>query len=139
MLQAVDVRTVWDEISPAIEKIHSELPWKDWRMEDIYAACMSGQAVVLVQPNTEPQRAFCVVRMDTCEQTGNKSLFIWIAWCQDDEGAKEVYKDLDEIATNSECDSIDFITGSQKLVNYAQNFGYKKVMYEVKKELKGNS
>lgn len=137
MLQAIDVRTVWDKICPPIQKIHSELPWSDWRLEDIYAACLSGQAVVLVQPDMEPQDAFGVVRMDTCEQTGRKSLFIWIAWCKNEEGAKQVYEDLDEIARNSECESIDFITGSQKLVNYAQNFGYKKVMYEVRKEMTG--
>jgi hypothetical protein len=135
MLQAVDVRTVWDKIYPAIEKIHSELPWSDWRLEDIYAACLSGQAVVLVQPDVEPQGAFGVVRLDTCEQTGRKSLFLWIAWCENEEGAKQVYEDLDEIATRSECDSIDFITGSPELVKYAQNFGFKKVMYEVRKEM----
>ena len=139
MLQVVDVRTVWDKICPAIEKIHSELPWSDWRLEDIYAACLTGQAAVLVQPDVEPQDAFGVVRMDTDEQTGKKNLFLWIAWCENEEGAKQVYEDLDEIAIKNNCESIDFITGSQKLVNYAQNFGYKKVMYEVKKELNEKS
>ena len=135
MLQAVDVRTVWDRIYPAIQKIHSELPWSDWRLEDIYAACMNGQAVVLIQSDMEPQDAFGVVRIDTCEQTGKKSLFLWLAWCENEEGAEKVYKDLDMIATENACEHITFITGSQKLVNYAQNFGYKKVMYEVRKEI----
>lgn len=136
MLKAVDVRTVWDKISPSIEKIHSELPWSDWRLEDIYAACLGGQAVVLVQPDMEPENAFGVVRIDTCEQTGRKNLFLWIAWCENEEGARQVYEDLDEIATSNNCDFIDFITGSEKLVKYAENFGFKKVMYEVRKELK---
>jgi hypothetical protein len=124
MLQAVDIRTVWDAISPSIEKIRSELPWSDWRLEDIYAACLSGRAVVLIQPDAAPQSAFGVVRLDTCEQTGRKCLFLWIAWCENEEGAQQVYEDLDEIALRSQCDSIDFITGSEKLVKYAQNFGY---------------
>jgi len=137
MLQAVDIRTVWERVYPGIQKIHSELPWNDWRVEDIYAACLSGQAAILIQPDTEPQDAFLIAKQNLCEQTRKKSLFIWIAWSKNDEQAKDVYKDLDMIAMESGCESINFMTGSQKLVKYAQSFGYKKVMYEVRKEIAG--
>ena len=133
--QAVDIRSVWDEIRPAIIDIHKKMPWSDWRPEDIYAACLSGQAAVFTQGDTEASKSFCVIRVDTCEQTGDKSLFIWIAWSPDEPGANAVFKDVDRMALDSGCKTIDFITGSHKLVQYAEKFGYKKVMYEVRKEL----
>ena len=139
MLQAVDIRMVWEKILPGILKIHSELPWNDWRPEDIYAGCLSGEAVLFLRPDATPESAFLVVKQNICERTGNKSLFIWIAWSQNEEEAKEVYKNLDSIAMEAGCKSISFMTGSEKLVKYAQNFGYKKVMHEVRKELPGKS
>ena len=90
---------------------------------------------MFTQGNEEPSGSFCVIRIDTCEQTGDKSLFIWIAWSPDEPGASSVFNDLDTMARSNGCKSVDFITGSQKLVQYAEKFGYKKVMYEVRKEL----
>ncbi len=135
MLSIRPVKEVWEEILPGIMEVWKGLPWKDWIPEDIYASCLSGHSVVLTHSDMDPQTAFGVVRMDTCGQTGRKNLFLWIAWCANEEGAEKVYRNLDEIASQNGCSSIDFITGSPELVKYGERFGYDKVMYEVRKEI----
>ena len=133
MLKAVDIRPVWQDIVPGILSIWESLPWKDWIPEDIYAACLTGGAAVLVKEDVHPKDAFMVVRMDTTDSA--KNLFIWIAWCPDEEGAASIYTDLDEIAASNGCTAIEFVTGEQKLAEFAGKFGYDKVMYEVRKKI----
>jgi hypothetical protein len=137
MIEAVDIRLVWNAIRPGIESIHAGMPWVDWIPEDLYAACILGEAAVIVKPDTDPGEAFMIVRMDTNNRSGEKTLFIWIAWCPEEEGAASIYQDLDILGQNNGCSAIEFITGQKKLVDFAQQFGFKKVMYEVRKELPG--
>ena len=137
MLEAVDIRLVWNAIRPGIESVHAGMPWVDWIPEDIYSDCLTGKAAVFLRSGSEPGDAFGVVRVDTNERTGVKVLFIWIAWCPDEVGAAEVHRDLDQLAIQLGCSAIEFITGERKLADFAQQFGFKKIMYEVRKELPG--
>ena len=43
-IQAVRVQDSWDAISPQIDSIMEDLPWRDFRKEDLYASCAGGQA-----------------------------------------------------------------------------------------------
>jgi hypothetical protein len=137
MIEAVDIRLVWNAIRPGIESIHAGMPWVDWIPEDLYAACILGEAAVIIKPDTNPGDAFMIVRMDTNNRSGEKTLFIWIAWSPDEEGAASIYRDLEILGQNNGCAAIEFITGQKKLVDFAQQFGFTKVMYEVRKDLPG--
>jgi hypothetical protein len=133
MLKAVDIRPLWQDIYPGILSIWREMPWRDWIPEDIYAACLTGSAALLVGEGIPPSEGFMVCRMDQNEN--GKNLFIWIAWCPTDDGAATIYKELDEIAETNGCTAIEFVTGEPKLVEFAKNFGYDNVMYEVRKKI----
>jgi len=134
MLKAVDIRPIWQEVYRGILSVWREMPWRDWIPEDIYAACITGSAALLVGEGMEPSDGFIVCRMDETE-TG-KNLFIWIAWCPTENGAATIYEELDNIAANNGCTSIEFVTGEPKLVKHASQFGYNSVMYEVRKQIK---
>ena len=135
MLEELDVRTAWEVVAPGIESIRSEMPWPMWRSEDIYAACLSGEAHILVQPEVGPQTAFLVVKIVDNGGMLGKSLFLWIAWSKDAESAGKVMGDLEDIARRMGCSSIDFSTGSPRLVQYAEVFGFNKIMYNVRKDV----
>ena len=84
MLEAVDIRLVWNAIRPGIESIHAGMPWVDWIPEDLYAACILGDAAVLVKPDTDPGDAFMIVRMDTNNRSGEKTLLQKVLSTQDE-------------------------------------------------------
>jgi len=135
MLVEAPVQQVWELILPGILSVREDLPWQDWRPEDIYAACMAGEAHVLIREDANPRDSFGVVKLRTDPVTGKRSLFLWIAWSKDVESAGKVIGDLDDIARRSGCSSIDFSTGSQRLVQYSEVFGFDKIMYEVRKDV----
>jgi len=135
MLVEAPVQQVWESILPGILSVREDLPWQDWRPEDIYAACMSGEAHVLIRDDADPKDSFLIAKMVTDSASGRRSLFLWIAWSEDVDSAGKVIGGLDDIAYRSGCSSIQFSTGSQKLVEYAKGFGFDKVMYEVRKDI----
>tara|TARA_R110002020_G_scaffold141264_1_gene312931 strand:+ start:216 stop:659 length:444 start_codon:yes stop_codon:yes gene_type:complete len=137
MLEVVDIRLVWNAVRPGVEQIHANLPWVDWRPEDIYAACTNGDSALITKQGVDASEAFMIVRMDVNQRTGEKILFIWLAWCPDETGAAEIYLELDQLAMGNGCSAIEFITGEKKLVEFADQFGFRKVMYEVRKDLPG--
>jgi len=137
MLEVVDIRLVWNAVRPGIEQIHAALPWVDWRPEDIYASCLNSESALITKQGVDASEAFMIVRMDVNQRTGEKILFMWLAWCPDETGAPDIYMELDQLAISNGCSAIEFITGEKKLVEFADKFGFKKVMYEVRKELPG--
>ena len=134
-IQAVRVQDVWEYIKPAIENIVSELPWKNFRTEDIYASCAAGESVVFVDAGEPLGESFTVARLNTNESTGEKTLFLWISYSSTQETAGRVMEAIEQIAANSGCSYIEFITGSEKLVEYGKANGFDRIMYEVRKSV----
>ena len=135
MVHAVDIRLIWDEIKTGISEVQDSMPWIDWRPEDIYAACINGEAAVFIQDDADPGDSFFISKINTCSRTGERTFFIWIAWSPTKPGAPLVNDWMTKVAIENGCSGIEFITGNEKLVRYANKFGYTKVMYEVRKEL----
>lgn len=132
-IQAVRVQDVWEHIKPAIDDIIKDLPWKDFRAEDIYASCSAGDAVVFVDSTVPVGESFTIARMDENQSTREKTLCLWISYSTSPETAQRVMDAVDTIAANSGCAYIEFVTGSEKLVEYGKANGFDKVMYEVRK------
>ena len=136
MIEKQDIRMVWEKILPGIEKIHSELPWRDWRIEDIYAECLSGQAGVFTKAGEEdPGNSFFIARVNVNPSTGQRVLFLWIAWSPEELGAEAIGEDLEKLALGEGCTAIEFITNEKKLVTYAEQFGFDRLMYQVHRSL----
>jgi len=134
-IQAVRVQDVWEQIKPAIDNILKDLPWKDFRAEDIYASCSTGDSVVFVDPVVPVGESFFVARIDENQSTREKTLCLWISHSTTPETAQRVMDAIDDIAANSGCAYIEFVTGSEKLVEYGKLHGFDKVMYEVRKSV----
>ena len=139
MIEAKDVRSVWDDIKGGVESIHKEIDsvWIDWRPEDVYAACLAREAVVFVPSGSEdPSSEFVVARVVTCPRTSIKTMFLWLAWCPGGGAlAASTHAGLEEAAVSSGCSSIEFITSIEKIAEHGERFGYNKVMYQVRKDL----
>lgn len=73
MLEPVDIRSVWSQIRPKLERLSLDCSCS-WIPEDVYHACKSGQAHLWYADD-----AFVVLEDETDPYSGEKSLFIWIA------------------------------------------------------------
>jgi len=133
MLTNVSIQDVWDDIRPAIEDIRSKMPWTDWRPEDIYSSCSKGESAIFCEEGVPPGESFFIAKIS---QSGkDKILFIWIAWSPKEEGATLAQEAIETLAINNGCNAVEFVTHSERLVQYASQFGYSKVMYEVRKDI----
>lgn len=138
MYEVVDIRKVWRQVMPGVMEIWGNLRWKEWIPEDVYAACVSGDAACFVEEDREPDAeviSFSIVRIDSKIYTGEKVLFIWLSWSNSNESAKTASVKADQLAKEQGCSAVEFSTFSEKLVQYASEFGYSDVMYTVRKEL----
>lgn len=134
-IQATRVQDCWDEISPEIDSIMGELPWKDFRKEDLYAACSNGSAAIFVDTDFPLGESFFIARIDENNSTGEKVLFLWIAHSSVDETAGRVTDVLSEIAANSGCSAVEFVTGSKDVMDYGMGHDFEKVMYRCRREI----
>ena len=134
-IQVVRVQECWDFISPSIGKIMGDLPWQDFRKEDLYAACANGVAAIFVDTDFPLGDSFFIARIDENESTGERVLFLWVAFSKAPNTAGRVMQSIEKIAQDSECDAIEFITGSEDVMRHGEEFGFDKVLYRCRKEI----
>jgi hypothetical protein len=134
-IQAVRVQDSWDAISPHIDKIMSNMPWRDFRKEDLYASCAGGNAAIFVDTDFPLGESFFIARIDENNSTGEKVLFLWIAHSEAHRTAARVYDVMENIASNSGCTAIEFITGNEEVMEHGENHGFDKVMYRCRREV----
>lgn len=91
-LRLADIRAEWESIKPGLETMRARFG-PDWRVEDVYAACVSGQAFLYVG-----DCGFVVLQADRCKVTGEPLMLIWLAYA-DERGSIERYQaEVDRIA-----------------------------------------
>lgn len=104
-LEPCNIRLVWDEIRPGLEEIKRTWPLSsDWRPEDVYAACVAGEAVLY---NTDD--GFAVCTLETNQYTNESELHIWIAYSPDDKRGGMLRKYLPsfiDVARRFECSAV---------------------------------
>ena len=75
-LEPQDIRQFWDEVSPGLKEIKERWPTSNtWRLEDVYAEVVNGDAVLYRTAD-----GFAICALETDRWTGNSDLFIWIAY-----------------------------------------------------------
>lgn len=70
-----DIRQEWAWVKGGIEEILTKQPRLTFRPEDVYAACVNGDAVLWVAPE-----GFVINTVEHDEYSGEKTFFIWLAW-----------------------------------------------------------
>jgi len=73
-----DVRREWDWVRPGIEEILRNAKTLTYRPEDVYAACVNGQAVLWIT-----SEGFVVSTTEVDHFTGKKTMFLWLAWAKE--------------------------------------------------------
>jgi hypothetical protein len=111
-IQAVRVQDSWDFISSHIDKIMSDLPWKDFRKEDLYASCAGGTAAIFIDTDFPLGESFFIA-----------------------ETAGRVHEIIADMAANSGCNAVEFITGSPEVMEHGKEHGFDKVMYRCRREV----
>lgn len=71
-----DIKLEWGWVKPQIEDILKEQSSLTYRPEDVYARCVSGDAILMIAKKTK----FAVVEIITDNYTYEKTLNIWLAW-----------------------------------------------------------
>ena len=135
-IQAVRVQDSWDAISPQIDSIMEDLPWRDFRKEDLYASCAGGQAAIFVDTDFPLGESFFIARIDENNSTGEKILFLWCAYSTAPETAGRVHEVVANMAANSGCNAVEFITGSKEVMGHGAGHGFDKVLYRCRREVK---
>ncbi len=72
-----DIREEWTWVKVGVEKILEANKHLTYRPEDVYAACVGGQAVLWVT-----EKGFAVTTTEVDEFTNDKTLLIWVAWAK---------------------------------------------------------
>ena len=74
-----NIRAEWEWIKPLIEKILAKTPQLTFRPEDVYAACVSGEAILWIA-----EEGFVVTTVEYDEYNGERTFLLWLA------GAREI-------------------------------------------------
>lgn len=118
-----DIRKVWNSVLPGLEYIKEKCN-AAWRPEDVYAACLSGDADIFLVKNY-PNR-FAVVQVKQCRFTLENSFLVWIAYDESNKyGAMNYLQELEEIAKNYNCDSVEFWSPRLGMKRLTEKSGYK--------------
>ena len=71
------IRLEWDWVKRGIEEILAEQTQLTFRPEDVYAACLNGEAHLWVAPE-----GFVITTAEVDEFTGAKTFLLWLAWAK---------------------------------------------------------
>ena len=124
----------WDDIKHGIYAIKAET-YESETPKDIYLACKNNQAVLWLDSDIEPKDGFLITQVLEKNFSKEKNLLLWVAWYKEDLGANKFQKNLEFIATNANCKTIEFWTNKKEIRDHGKKFGYDKVTYKCIKEI----
>ena len=70
-----DIRREWDWVKKGIQEIFEQFPWLEYRVEDVYASCITGNAVLYIT-----EEGFTVFTIEEHPVTLEKTYLCWVAW-----------------------------------------------------------
>lgn len=117
-----NIRDEWNWVKIGLQEILDENRTLTWRPEDVYAACLSGEADLFVAPE-----GFVVTTIKVDEFTDQRAFFIWIAWAQE-RGSHNVlryFPFFENVARELECTSLEVWTPVDKVEPYLRSNGWR--------------
>ena len=88
MLVKRDVREVWEQITPGLLEIKQLVPAPQWKLEDVYHACLEGSSHVYMDPDGDPGD-FVILQPGINPYTAEVELTVWIAYSLDPEASSK--------------------------------------------------
>jgi hypothetical protein len=133
-IQAVEIRDYWQDVKAPIQEIMNSLPWTDFYIEDVFAQCVQGAAVLFVDTDVPRGTSFFIAKIKG-NDVGQTIMFLWLAYSASSDTAAQSHKAIEEIALRAGCSAVEFTLGSPALAEYAAGFGYDQQMVTVRKTL----
>ena len=121
------IKEYWDHIRHALECV-IEKTNPDWIPEDVYMACLLGQARVYLAPD-----GVIVFKLLTDSVTNETSLFVWAAYSKEGDALIKYYQDVDTIAEEFGASKISFASsrkGWHKAINKIPGWREAETIYE---------
>lgn len=117
------VREEWVWVKRGIEEILAEQPQLTFRPEDVYAACLNGEAHLWVAPE-----GFVITTAEVDEFTGAKTFLLWLAWAKNrgQSCAIKYFPFFAELARENGFKNIETRTPIPALEDYFLAEGWKK-------------
>ncbi len=122
-MESSNIRIHWDWVKPLLEKLHARDGVRgvtDWIPEDIYAACITGNAFFYVVTN-----GFLVCQQLPINNSPKSELFVWVACSIEQDYISAI--DLNQNAVVDLARSI----GASQVAFCTTRKGYEKVASEV--------
>jgi len=120
--QVANIREVWDWVKLGLQEILDENRHLTWRPEDIYAACLSGEALLFTAPE-----GFVVTTVKIDEFNNKKTLFLWTAWAEE-RGTHNILRYspfFENVARELECTSLETWTQVDEIEPYLRSEGWR--------------
>ena len=133
LIQA-NIDEYWEEIKHGFNSIKKETHEEE-TAEDIYWSCKNNQAILWLDKDIKPKDGFLITQVLERNFNKEKYLLLWIAWYKEETGAVKFQNNIEHIAKNLGCKSIEFWTNKKEIRDYGKTFGYDKVTYKCIKEI----
>lgn len=111
-LRPANIREVWDEIKPGLEATRQKIN-APWRVEDVYSACLVGQAFLYLGA-----AGFVIVQPQADRLSGTPELLVWVAFSREQHSVERFQAAVDELAVAG---------GFKTLVMWSNRPGWDKV------------
>ena len=119
-----DIRREWRWVKEGIQEVLDKYPWLTYYPEDVYAACVNGQANLYI---TDHAFAICTVEIHPI--TGERSYLVWVCWA-DGKGKnlniiKNYFSFICEEAEKYGCHRVSAKTPSKGLERIYERMGWR--------------
>ena len=121
-LDFVDIREVWDTVKVGLEHVSKDTS-PDWRLEDVYAECVRGEAHILMDP-ARTATGFVILQSVRIPFQSAAKLLIWIAYDPVEHSLATYWDELETLARNTGHKQIEFLSPHEGLWSLAQAGGY---------------
>jgi hypothetical protein len=120
VLHKVDIRDIWDAISPGIQEVWGQSQ-PDWRPEDLYACCLYGQADIYMLGDTD---GFVIVQERPMPFKNHKTLLLWVGWDKTGTAFKRHIREIEEMALDRGCSAVEFWSSRKGMGKLSGRYGY---------------
>jgi|TARA_R110001592_G_scaffold360945_1_gene670374 hypothetical protein len=124
----------WEDIKHGIYSIKQET-YESETAQDIYRACKNNTASLWLDKNIKPKNGFLITQILKRNYSNEKYLLLWVAWYKEQLGADKFQLNIEKIAKDSGCKSIEFWTNKKEIRDHGKFHGYNKITYKCIKEI----
>lgn len=132
-LDYVDIREVWDTVKVGLEQVSSDTS-ADWRLEDVYASCVSGKSHIMMD-TSRTTTGFVILQSVGIPFQNAAKLLIWIAYDPIENSLATYSEELESLARKTGHKQIEFLSPHKGLWSLAQASGYQLQWAVLNKEL----